>query len=213
MQDDDTLDRGELVQGLLYAHTRSNLNTVEVHQTRAAVDALAELLIERGLVTRADYDTRRAQSEARMRESYVEKGMAVAIQERDVSKYDVEGSGAIDCVSRVSLCKAACCRLHFALSKEDVEEGIVRWNLGHPYFVARAPDGCCTHLDPGTRCCRVYEHRPIACREYDCREDERVWLDFANRVPNPRVSEADWPGCLQQDRATPASGSPEHEPG
>ena len=36
---------------------------------------------------------------------------------------------------RVHLCKASCCRLPFALSRQDVEEGIVRWDLGQPYLI------------------------------------------------------------------------------
>jgi hypothetical protein len=33
--------------------------------------------------------------------------------------------------------------------------------------------------------CSVREHRPIPCRAYDCRNDPRIWSDFANYVINP----------------------------
>lgn len=212
MKNDDKLDRGELIQGLLYSHTRSNLNTIEAHQARAGVEALVEILVERGVVDREEYEAHRARADQRLREIYVEKGMAVAIQEHETSKYDVADPASIDCENRVQLCKAACCRLSFALSKEDVEEGAVRWDLGHPYFIARASDGCCSHLDPSSRACGVYEQRPIPCRKYDCSKDERVWLDFDKRVPNPRVGDADWPGCLGEQQQPPVTKMPGGEP-
>lgn len=212
MDDDKTLDRGELIQGLLYSHTRSNLNTIEAHQARAGVEALVELLVERGVVDREQYEAHRVRADERLRATYVEQGMAVAIQEHETSKYDVPDPVSIDCENRVQLCKAACCRLSFALSKEDVEEGVVRWNLGHPYFIARTSDGCCAHLDPSSRSCGVYEQRPIPCRKYDCRTDERVWLDFDKKVPNPRVGDADWPGRLGKAQDSRPQGSPDRDP-
>jgi hypothetical protein len=124
--------------------------------------------------------------------------MAVAMQDFGVSKYEFKGGAEIDCESRLNLCKAACCRLPFALSKQDVQEGIVKWDLGQPYLNARDADGYCAHLDKCSGHCSVYAQRPIPCRGYDCRNDERVWLDFEKSLINPRVGEADWPECLEQ---------------
>jgi hypothetical protein len=31
----------------------------------------------------------------------------------------------------------------------------------------------------------VWQQRPIPCRGYDCRKDERIWLDFEKRIINP----------------------------
>jgi Fe-S-cluster containining protein len=80
-----------------------------------------------------------------------------------------------------------------------VQEGIVKWDLGQPYLNARGEQGYCIHLERGTCRCTVYAHRPIPCRGYDCRKDIRIWLDFESRVVNPRVSEADWPECLETE--------------
>jgi Fe-S-cluster containining protein len=183
----------DLLQGLLYAHTRANLNTIEAHQALAKAEALVEVLIEQGFIDRAKFDARLEEVAQRLRAEFVQKGMSVAIQEHETSKYERESSVEIDCESRVHLCKAACCRLSFALSKEDVEEGVVRWELGRPYMIAQTSERRCVHLDTDCHRCGVYEHRPVPCRTYDCRSDTRVWLDFENRVPNPRVDDPDWP--------------------
>ena len=68
------------------------------------------------------------------------------MQEFGVSKYAFQGGAEINCENRIPLCKAACCRLPLALSKEDVQEGIVRWDLGHPYLIAQDKDGYCVHI-------------------------------------------------------------------
>jgi hypothetical protein len=37
--------------------------------------------------------------------------------------------------------------------------------------------------------CTVYDDRPGTCREYDCREDKRVWIDYEKRIPAPLAPE------------------------
>jgi Fe-S-cluster containining protein len=130
--------------------------------------------------------------------------MAVAMQEFSVSKYQFQGEAEIDCVNRIHLWKAACCRLPLALSKEDLQEGIVRWDLGQPYIIARDQERYCSHLEKGTCCCMVYAHRPIPCRGYDCRKDARIWLDVESKAVNPKIDDLDWPDCLE-GQATPAA--------
>ena len=121
------------------------------------------------------------------------------MQEFGVSKYSFKGGAEIDCQSRLPLCKAACCRLPFALSKEDVQEGIVKWDLGQPYINARDEDGYCRQMDRGTCRCTVYANRPIPCRGYDCRSDKRIWVNFENRVVNPKLADPNWPQCLETE--------------
>jgi Fe-S-cluster containining protein len=88
----------------------------------------------------------------------------------------------IDCANRLHLCKAACCRLRFALSHQDVEEGIVQWEFAHPYFIAQDKDGYCNHLDRSCMNCTIHENRPVPCRAYDCRNDSRIWANFDERI-------------------------------
>jgi hypothetical protein len=196
----------DVLRGLIYAHNRANANTAAAHEANAALRALLELLVEKGLVDREAFEAQRTQSSEQLRREYVERGMAVAMQEFSVSKYEFKGGAEIDCENRLYLCKAACCRLPFALSKQDVQEGIVKWDLGQPYMNARDTDGYCTHLDKCAGRCTVYAQRPIPCRGYDCRKDQRIWLDFEKRLINQRVGQEDWPQCLESQAQRSATG-------
>jgi hypothetical protein len=99
-------------------------------------------------------------------------------------KYQVEGPD-IDCAARIPLCGARCCSLEVALSPQDVAEKKLPFEIDRPYLLPRDPitKRCACMDDAGT--CTVYEHRPATCREYDCREDARVWIDFEARIPAP----------------------------
>ena len=59
------------------------------------------------------------------------------------------------------------------------------WDIEQPYLLRRETDGLCSHLDRKTQACDVYQNRPAACRTYDCRTDQRVWIDFEKRIPAP----------------------------
>jgi hypothetical protein len=37
--------------------------------------------------------------------------------------------------------------MNFPLSRQDVAEGIVKWDLESPYLIAQTEDGYCGHLD------------------------------------------------------------------
>jgi len=198
MANDDLIVRYEVIQGLLYAHRRMNLNTVEVHKAAASIQALLEVLVEKGLVDREEYEARLGEADERLRKTFVEQGMSIVIQEDETGKYEPTGWAEVDCRSIRPICKSACCRLPFALSKEDVEEGVVRWVLGHPYLISRREDGCCVHLDPEALTCNIYERRPLPCRRYDCSNDRRVWVDFENRILHPKLGDPGWPGCVEE---------------
>jgi Fe-S-cluster containining protein len=103
------------------------------------------------------------------------------------SKYETR-SPEIPCGELIPLCQARCCALSFALSTEDLDEGVIRWDYGQPYLIRqRASDGYCVHNDPDRRGCTVHAHRPRVCRSYDCRKDPRVWIDYEKRIPAPWV--------------------------
>jgi hypothetical protein len=97
-------------------------------------------------------------------------------------KYQAPRSGP-DCLSILPICKGRCCTFHFALSSQDLDEGVIRWDYGRPYMIRqRLEDHRCVHSDPAQGCCTVYENRPRPCRVYDCRTDQRIWADFENRI-------------------------------
>jgi Fe-S-cluster containining protein len=82
------------------------------------------------------------------------------------------------------ICKAVCCRMRFMLSAEEVDAGIVKWDIGHPYVIRHDSCGSCVHNDAETHGCEVYADRPRVCRQYDCTNDDRIWADFDNMVLN-----------------------------
>src|SRR5262249_8383734 len=100
-------------------------------------------------------------------------------------KYAEGESVEIDCASRIHLCHARCCSFKFFLTKQDLDEGVAKWDYGNPYWIKQAADGYCIHSDPATRGCLIHAKRPHVCRRYDCRNDKRVWIDFEKRIPAP----------------------------
>jgi|GEM_PF-490005 len=120
----------------------------------------------------------------------------VVLQENESDKYALTDGVRIDCENRVHLCKAACCALAFPLSRQDVAEGVVRWNPQRPYENARGSDGYCVHLlTEQPRRCSIYAQRPAPCRMYDCRRNASIWQDFERKIPSP-----DLPALLARRR-------------
>ena len=98
-------------------------------------------------------------------------------------KHGITGP-AIDCASRFHLCQGRCCTLSVDLAREDLADG-VKWEIDEPYKLLHDADAWCHYIDRATGGCTIYDKRPAICREYDCREDPRVWVDFAGRVAAP----------------------------
>ena len=179
--------REEVAQGLLYAHSRANVNSSKLLEVSAFSYALIELLAERGVISVEELDERKDQITRRLAEKFAEKGMGVALTTEEKRADGTAPSAEIDCENRLHLCHAACCRLRFALTVRDVEGGRVKWNLGQPYMIRQDEDGYCHHLDRADHRCGIYEERPFVCRAYDCRKDRRIWEDFENRIVSPEL--------------------------
>lgn len=100
-------------------------------------------------------------------------------------KYAVP-SPDVDCASLIPLCGARCCSFEVTLSSQDVAERRLPFDIGRPYLLPKNPEtGRCGCMDRDGAC-TVYDHRPGACRAYDCRRDPRVWTDFEAKIPAPR---------------------------
>jgi len=98
-------------------------------------------------------------------------------------KYEI-ASPDIPCAELIPLCQARCCTFGFPLSTQDLDEGVIRWDYGQPYMIRqRKSDGYCVHNDPSSHGCTAHGFRPRVCRVYDCRHDERVWIDYEKRIP------------------------------
>jgi hypothetical protein len=187
--------RKEVAEGLFYTHTRLGQNTNKTLEASAFLYGLIELLSERGIITIQELDEHKKVAGERLAAQFKEKGLGVMLQDAEEDKYAFRSEAKIDCENRVEFCHASCCRLRFALSKQDIYEGIIKWDLGHPYLIAQGKDRYCTHFEQSSCRCTVRENRPVPCRGYDCRNDKRIWVDFDNKIVNPNINREDWPQC------------------
>lgn len=177
----------ELSSGLLYTHTRINDNTKKTLESTSFLYALIELLNEKGILTIEELDERKKKVAERLVQRFAESGMGLMYQDPEYDKYKFEHAACVDCQSRLGVCKATCCKLPFALSRQDVEERIVRWEFGRPYLIAHGTDGYCVHINRETYQCTVHEHSPVPCRGFDCRDNKKwkVWQDFDKKILDP----------------------------
>jgi Fe-S-cluster containining protein len=181
----------EISSGLVYTHNRINANTAKNMETASFLYALIELLNEKGLLTIEELDERKKQVAERLVKRFVESGIGLMYQDPEYDKYTFDKEADVDCESRLDTCKAICCKLPFALSKQDVEEGIIRWEFGRPYLIAHGDDGYCVHLDRNTYKCTVREQRTVPCRGFDCRDNKKwhVWIDYEKKILNPELKD------------------------
>ena len=177
MVDDDAYDR--IAHALRQLDEAQRRNARELAAVRAQLTHLVDLLVARQTLNggHRKHLGRVAQHAA--------GGVRTVRLRAYVDKHTVTPAPPIDCEARYHLCKARCCMMKIELTAADVEEGKLRWDLEQPYLLRKDADQQCTHIDRATGGCTVYEHRPATCREYDCRDDTRVWIDFEKRIPAP----------------------------
>lgn len=188
----------ELAKALIYAHNAIGGNLAGTQQLSASVYALTELLIAKGTIGLQELEERKASINQKMMAQMQEKWIGARMMSDETDKYDARAAVEIDCEVRIPLCKASCCKLSFYLSRQDLEEGKIRWEFGRPYHIAHNAKGYCVHCDDTTRKCSVRENRPLTCRTYDCRKDKRIWEDFENRIPNPDLEKLMAPASAAQ---------------
>ncbi len=126
----------------------------------------------------------------RLVKKFTESGIGLMYQDPEYDNYTFEHETQVDCQSRLHICRANCCKFPFALSKQDVEERIIRWEFGRPYLIAHGIDGYCVHLDKETCLCTVHEYRPVPCRGFDCNDNEKwkVWQDYDKGILHPELN-------------------------
>ena len=173
--------RRDLNNSLRFVHTMAMQSKSDLVESTASLYALIEELVARGVIDLHTLEERRTRAKSREGERAME--MAHVKVSENVDKYKLTELPVIDCEARIPLCKGRCCKLHFPLSFQDLDEHIVKWDYSRPYAIRQRADGYCVHNDPGTRGCGVYANRPAICRTYDCRKDPRIWDDFEKRIP------------------------------
>jgi Fe-S-cluster containining protein len=173
----------EIERGLRFAHVMMSVNQDQGNEAVAYVQALADVLVEKGLLQHEELE----EPLERAREEVAQVLMPRVRLAEMGDKYAEGQSVDIDCASLIPLCHGRCCTFRFFLTKQDLDEGAARWDYGNPYWIKQAADGYCTHSDPQTRACTIHAKRPHVCRQYDCRSDKRVWIDFEQRIPAPMM--------------------------
>lgn len=190
----DELNRLEekLARGLKFADMLGFKNQQQLQDNQVLLHSLLEVMISKGLVRLHEVEERKKEVSQYFAEKE-NKGATVQLVDTP-DKYTQQETAAIDCENRIHLCKAACCKLWFPLSVQDLDEGIVKWDYYRPYSIAHDESGYCTHMDKEHGCkCSIYKNRPMVCRTYDCRADQRIWLNFEEKIVNPELEKEGWP--------------------
>jgi Fe-S-cluster containining protein len=173
--------RQAIERALEFSNIMSSVNQDQGKETIACVQALTEVLLQNGIVRKEELEKSLKQA----RERIATHPMPAVRLANIGDKYSEGQTAEIDCASLIHLCKARCCTFKFYLTKQDLDEGVARWDYGNPYWIKQGPDGFCVHSDCATRACTIHSQRPHVCRAYDCRKDKRVWIDFELRMPAP----------------------------
>lgn len=174
----DPLDGVErqLERSSLFTQTALGRLGLRLHEAERLLVGLLDILLAQGVVSAEQLDA----AARRVADELVARG---EVPDRLVAlRVDADAKAPlapVDCAARMHVCKAICCKLDFALSRDEVEAGKVRWDLGRPYAIRHEADGYCHHSDRATGRCGVYAHRPGICRTYSCEKDGRIWKDFA----------------------------------
>ncbi len=173
--------RSEIERGLEFAHIMLMVNQNQSQEAVAVLQALVNVLMRKGLIDKDDLMGPMEEARKEIEEAPVPR---VRLAEMG-DKYEESENVEIDCHNRIHLCKARCCSFRFFLTKQDLDEGVARWDYGNPYWIKQSSDGYCVHSDSATRACTIHAKRPHVCRKYDCRNDSRVWIDFDKMIPAP----------------------------
>jgi Fe-S-cluster containining protein len=173
----DQLER-QVERGNLFAHTALSSNADRIEEVESFLYGLVEILITKGTIAPDDMFKAASKIREEMDKNgeAVEPGIALRVDGDEEPARDQ--FIPVNCAERIHICQAVCCRLNFALSVHEVEQRVVKWDLGRPYYIRQESNGYCTHNDPKQKGCQVYKNRPSICRMYSCANDERIWKDF-----------------------------------
>ncbi len=179
----DQLEK-DLAGGLQFTNMLTSINQEKITEQSVLLNSLVELLISKGIIHVHELEQRKkGVAESLSKEERLPSVQLIDAPDKYSNNHDVK----VDCAERLPICKGACCKLWFALSVQDLAEGVVKWNYSLPYGIAQEPDGYCRHFDKANCQCAIYENRPLVCRGYSCAEDKRIWLDFEKKILNPEL--------------------------
>jgi Fe-S-cluster containining protein len=175
----------EIIKGFVNTYFTLNDNMARVFQSSVDLYTLIDLLIDKKIIQKKEFDKRKKIVEKQLIDSYKKTSIGIKLHDQAwLDKYALTNDAEIDCANRIHLCKGACCGFIYCLSLQDISEGI-RWDLSKPFKSCIGDNGYCLYLREDDMRCSMYEKRPLGCRLYDCRNDQRVWLNFDKKIINP----------------------------
>lgn len=175
----------QLERSGFFTHNALSRQAERINEIESFLYGLIDTLISKDQLEQKTFEAiaQRVRNEILQKGEHFHAGIAVRVDGNEKKENDFV---PVNCAERIHLCKAACCKLNFALSVNEIESGKVKWDLGEPYFIRHSKSGYCTHLDHGECGCSIYHDRPKVCRQYSCANDERIWKDFEKMEINQK---------------------------
>jgi Fe-S-cluster containining protein len=186
----------QIERGSFFTHTALSENAALLTELQSFTFGLIDTLIQRGIITEEEV-TQAVDKVRKQMEANGEVDIPRIALRIDRKRNEEDIFSPVDCAERIQTCKGICCKLSFALSRAEIEEGWVKWDLGRPYFIRQEKDGYCTHHDVETHRCGIYENRPDVCRGYICANDHRIWKDFQKIDLNREWLDANLSGAIE----------------
>ena len=178
----------QVEKGNLFTHTVLTEQIMRMNENESFIYGLIDYLLQKGII---QSDELKETVEA-VRKEILEKkesatlGVAIRVDGNE----DQQQLAIVNCEERLHICKAVCCRLHFALSVEEIESGLMKWELGKPYYNRHHTHGYCHQMNLDKKCCSIYQNRPSVCKKYSCANDRRIWKNFEKMELNQEWIEA-----------------------
>jgi Fe-S-cluster containining protein len=168
----------QLERSGFFTHSALSNQANRINEIESFLYGLIDVLISEKHIEKEAFEkiVKKVRDEILQKGEHFHAGIAIRVDGSEETKADDFVS--VNCDERLHLCKAACCKLNFALSVPEIESGKVKWDLGQPYFIRQAKSGYCAHLNGGQCGCSIYHDRPKVCRQYSCATDKRIWKDF-----------------------------------
>jgi Fe-S-cluster containining protein len=177
----------EIIKGFENTYFIIDDNISKTFQASVNLYALINLLIDKKVIKKNEFDRRKKEVEKQLIDGYKKAGIGIIVHDQAFAdKYELTSQVEIDCASKMHICKGACCRFVYCLTIQDIHEGI-RWNLSHPFTCLKGDNDYCIYLREDDMRCSIHDKRPLSCRQFDCRNDERIWLDFDKEIINPNL--------------------------
>lgn len=165
----------QIERGSLFTHTVLTEQIMRQNENDSFLYGLIDYLSQKGLININELKTfvESVKKEIVEKKEFATLGIAIRVEtQEEMLKYS-----PVNCEERIHICKAVCCKLSFPLTINEVESGVLKWNLGKPYYNRRCTNGYCYHIQIDNTC-SIYQQRPSICRKYTCRNDERIWSNF-----------------------------------